>query len=82
MIRVGGATEVEVKEKKDRVEDAVHTTRAAVEKGIVARGGVALLYATRALERLNAQNVDQKVAIDIVRRAALGRPGRSPKTPG
>jgi chaperonin GroEL len=70
VIRVGGATEVEVKEKKDRVEDAVHATRAAVEEGIVA-GGVALLYASRALERLNAQNVDQKVGIDIVRRAAL-----------
>src|ERR671918_807481 len=71
VIRVGGATEVEVKEKKDRVEDAVHATRAAVEEGIVAGGGVALLYASRALERLNAQNVDQKVGIDIVRRAAL-----------
>jgi chaperonin GroEL len=71
VVRVGGATEVEVKEKKDRVDDAVHATRAAVEEGIVAGGGVALLYATRALERLNAENVDQKVGIDIVRRAAL-----------
>jgi chaperonin GroEL len=71
VIRVGGATEVEVKEKRDRVEDAMHATRAAVEEGIVAGGGVALLYASRVLERLNAQNVDQKVGIDIVRRAAL-----------
>jgi chaperonin GroEL len=71
VIRVGGATEVEVKEKKDRVEDAVHATRAAVEEGIVAGGGVALLYASKALDRLNTENVDQKVGIDIVRRAAL-----------
>jgi chaperonin GroEL len=69
VIRVGGATEVEVKERKDRVDDAMHATRAAVEEGIVAGGGVALLYATKALERLKAANDDQKVGIDIVRRA-------------
>ena len=57
VIRVGGATEVEVKEKKDRVEDAVHATRAAVEEGIVAGGGVALLYASRALDRLNTRRM-------------------------
>ena len=69
IIRVGGATEVEVKERKDRVEDAMHATRAAVEEGIVAGGGAALLYATRALGRLKPENDDQKVGIDIVRRA-------------
>jgi chaperonin GroEL len=70
VIRVGGATEVEVKEKKDRIEDAVHATRAAIEEGIVAGGGVALLYAARALDQLNAENTNQQVGIDIVRRAA------------
>jgi chaperonin GroEL len=69
VIRVGGATEVEVKEKKDRVDDAMHATRAAVEEGIIAGGGVALLYATRALEKLKPANDDQRVGIDIVRRA-------------
>ncbi|HSY89475.1 MAG TPA: TCP-1/cpn60 chaperonin family protein, partial [Verrucomicrobiae bacterium] len=69
VIRVGGATEVEVKERKDRVDDAMHATRAAVEEGIVAGGGVALLYATKALANLKWQNDDQKVGIDIVRRA-------------
>src|SRR6516225_6379390 len=69
VIRVGGATEVEVKEKKDRVDDATHATRAAVEEGIVAGGGVALLYAARALEGLTPENNDQKVGIDIVKRA-------------
>jgi chaperonin GroEL len=69
VIRVGGATEVEVKERKDRVDDAMHATRAAVEEGVVAGGGVALLYATKALERLRVANDDQKVGIDIVRRA-------------
>jgi len=58
-----------MKERKARVEDALHTTRAAVEEGIVAGGGVALLYATKALERLKSSNDDQKVGIDIVRRA-------------
>jgi len=71
VIRVGGATEVEVKEKKDRVDDAVHATRAAVEEGIVPGGGVALLYASRALEQLNPENDDQKVGIDIIRRAVV-----------
>src|SRR5262249_4668930 len=69
VIRVGGATEVEVKERKDLVEDAMHATKAAVEEGIVAGGGSALLYATRALESLKAENHDQQVGIDIVRRA-------------
>jgi chaperonin GroEL len=69
IIRVGGATEVEVKERKDRVDDAMHATRAAVEEGIVAGGGVALLYATKALAGLKAGNDDQRVGIDIVRRA-------------
>jgi len=69
VIRVGGATEVEVKERKDRVDDATHATRAAVEEGIVAGGGVALLYAAKALEGLTPENNDQKVGIDIVRRA-------------
>jgi chaperonin GroEL len=69
IIRVGGATEVEVKERKDRVDDAMHATRAAVEEGIVAGGGSALLYATKALSRLRPENNDQKVGVDIVRRA-------------
>jgi chaperonin GroEL len=69
VIRVGGATETEVKERKDRVEDAMHATRAAVEEGIVAGGGVALLYATRALNGLTPANDDQRVGTDIVRRA-------------
>jgi chaperonin GroEL len=69
IIRVGGATEVEVKERKDRVDDAVHATRAAVEEGIVPGGGVALLYASKVLAKLKPANDDQKVGIDIVRRA-------------
>jgi chaperonin GroEL len=69
ILRVGGATEVEVKERKDRVDDAVHATRAAVEEGVVPGGGVALLYGTKALTRLKPDNNDQKVGIDIVRRA-------------
>jgi chaperonin GroEL len=69
IIRVGGATEIEVKERKDRVDDAVHATRAAVEEGIVAGGGVALLYASKVLAKLKPANDDQKVGIDIVRRA-------------
>ena len=75
VIRVGGATEVEVKERKDRVEDAMHATRAAVEEGIVPGGGVALLYAIKALDALNPANDDQRVGIDIVRRA-LQAPAR------
>jgi chaperonin GroEL len=69
VIRVGGATEVEVKERKDRVDDAMHATRAAVEEGIVPGGGVALLLATKALAKIRPENDDQKVGIDIVRRA-------------
>jgi chaperonin GroEL len=69
VVHVGGATEVEVKEKKDRVDDALHATRAAVEEGIVAGGGTALLYATRVLDKLAVANEDQKVGVDIVRRA-------------
>jgi chaperonin GroEL len=69
VIRVGGATETEVKEKKDRVDDAMHATRAAVEEGVVAGGGTALLYATRELDKLKAINSDQQAGIDIVRRA-------------
>jgi chaperonin GroEL len=75
VIRVGGATEVEVKERKDRVEDAMHATRAAVEEGIVPGGGTALLYASRALGKLTPANDDQRVGIDIVHRA-LQRPTR------
>ena len=71
VIRVGGSTEVEVKEKKDRVDDAMHATRAAVEEGVVAGGGAALLYAVRALDKLSPANADQKVGIDIVRKAIL-----------
>src|ERR1700736_5925913 len=63
IIRVGGSTEVEVKERKDRVDDAMHATKAAVEEGIVAGGGVALLYASKTLARLNPENDDQKVGI-------------------
>jgi chaperonin GroEL len=69
IIRVGGATEIEVKERKDRVEDAMHATRAAVEEGILPGGGVALLYAAKVLDRLEPANADQRVGIDIVRRA-------------
>ncbi len=69
VIKVGGATEIEVKERKDRVDDALNSTRAAVEEGIVVGGGVALLYATRALKRLRTANDDQRVGIDIVRRS-------------
>jgi chaperonin GroEL len=69
VIKVGGATEVEVKERKDRVDDALHATRAAVEEGIVAGGGSALLYAIRSLDKVKPANDDQKVGIEIVRRA-------------
>lgn len=69
VIRVGGSTEVEVKEKKDRVDDALHATRAAVEEGILPGGGVALLRATKALDNLAFSNDDQRVGIEIVRRA-------------
>jgi chaperonin GroEL len=69
VLRVGGATEIEVKERKDRVDDALHATRAAVEEGIVAGGGTALLYATKVLASLTGDNDDQNVGIEIVRRA-------------
>jgi chaperonin GroEL len=69
VIRVGGATEVEVKERKDRVDDAMHATRAAVEEGILPGGGVALLRALKALDSLTPANDDQKTGIQIVRRA-------------
>ncbi len=69
IIRVGGVTEIEVKERKDRVEDAMHATRAAVEEGIVPGGGVALLYSIAALEAVKPGNDDQRVGVDIVRRA-------------
>jgi len=69
VIRVGGATEVEVKERKDRVDDALHATRAAVEEGILPGGGVALLRATKVLNRLRTENDDQKTGIEIVRKA-------------
>lgn len=69
VIKVGGATEVEVKERKDRVDDALHATRAAVEEGIVPGGGTALLYATKALEGLKGANEDQTRGIDIIRKA-------------
>ncbi|MEP1516518.1 MAG: chaperonin GroEL [Nitratireductor sp.] len=69
VIRVGGATEVEVKEKKDRVDDAMHATRAAVEEGVLPGGGVALLRVVSALDALSGDNADQNFGIDIVRRA-------------
>merc|ERR1711975_65316 len=69
VIRVGGATEVEVKERKDRVDDAMHATRAAVEEGIVAGGGVALVKASGALDNIKTDNDDQKVGVNIIRRA-------------
>ena len=75
VIRVGGATEVEVKERKDRVDDAVHATRAAVEEGILPGGGVALLRATAALADVKPANEDQRAGVDIVRRA-LSWPAR------
>src|SRR5947207_12762656 len=75
VIRVGGATEVEVKERKDRVDDAMHATRAAVEEGILPGGGVALLRATEVLKKLRVQNDDQKTGVEIVRKA-LSWPAR------
>jgi chaperonin GroEL len=69
VIRVGGATEIEVRERKDRVDDAMHATRAAVEEGILPGGGVALLRSVEALKRLKTENEDQKHGIDIVRKA-------------
>src|SRR5271155_3539264 len=75
IIRVGGATEIEVKERKDRVEDAMHATRAAVEEGILPGGGVALLRASEVLKKLRTQNDDQKTGVEIVRKA-LSAPAR------
>ena len=72
IIKVGGVTEIEVKERKDRVDDALHSTRAAVEEGIVPGGGVTLLYATRALKKVTGANDDQDTGIDIIRRALRG----------
>ena len=69
VIRVGGASEVEVKERKDRVDDALHATRAAVEEGIIAGGGTALLYARKSLEKVTGDNADQNVGVEIIRRA-------------
>ena len=69
VLRVGGASEVEVKEKKDRIDDALNATRAAVKEGVVAGGGVALLYASKVLDGLNPVNDDQKAGINIVRKA-------------
>ena len=75
VIRVGGATEVEVKERKDRVDDAMHATRAAVEEGVLPGGGVALLRATEALKKVRTANDDQKTGVEIVRKA-LQSPAR------
>jgi chaperonin GroEL len=69
VIRVGGATEVEVKERKDRVDDAMHATKAAVEEGVVPGGGTALLYAIKSLEKVKPGNDDQRVGVEIVRKA-------------
>ena len=75
VLRVGGATEIEVKERKDRVEDAMHATRAAVEEGVLPGGGVALLRAIKALEKLKVHNDDQRTGLDIVKKA-LSWPAR------
>jgi chaperonin GroEL len=75
VLRVGGATEVEVKERKDRVDDAMHATRAAVEEGVLPGGGVALLRASKVLAKLQTENSDQKTGIEIVRKA-LSSPAR------
>jgi chaperonin GroEL len=69
VINVGGVTEIEVKEKKDRIDDALSATRAAVEEGVVCGGGVALLRAMKALDKVNTANRDQEVGVDIIRRS-------------
>ena len=69
VIRVGGATEIEVKERRDRIDDALNSTRAAVEEGVVPGGGVALLYSIKALDKVTGANDDQRVGVEIVRRA-------------
>ena len=75
MLRVGGATEIEVRERKDRVDDAMHATRAAVEEGILPGGGVALLRAGEILKKVRTDNDDQKTGVEIVRKA-LSWPAR------
>jgi chaperonin GroEL len=80
VIRVGGATEIEVKERKDRVDDAMHATRAAVEEGILPGGGVALLRSVKALRKLKTENHDQKTGVDIVRKAMPARGGFNRRT--
>ena len=70
VIKVGGATEVEVKERKDRVEDALNATRAAVEEGIVVGGGCALLYASQELDKVKVKGDDQKAGVEIVKSAS------------
>src|SRR4029078_708734 len=75
IIKVGGATETEVKERKDRVDDALHATRAAVEEGVVPGGGVALLRAIKSLDGIRTPNEDQKIGVNIVRKA-LQSPAR------
>jgi chaperonin GroEL len=69
VLRVGGATEIEVKERKDRVDDAMHATRAAVEEGVLPGGGVALLRAIKALEKIKVHNDDQRTGVEIVKKA-------------
>ncbi|RMD77226.1 chaperonin GroEL [Candidatus Dojkabacteria bacterium] len=69
VLEVGGATEVETKERRDRVDDALHATRAAIEEGVVAGGGVALLESTKALDSVNASSEDQKIGLNIIRKA-------------
>ena len=80
VIKVGAATEVEMKEKKARVEDALHATRAAVEEGIVPGGGVALIRASKALDNVEANEAEQ-FGVNIIRRAAKSRCAGSPPTP-
>lgn len=82
MIKIGAATEVEMKEKKDRVDDALHATRAAVEEGIVAGGGVALLKIANELSNLQGDNDDQNVGIRIALRAMEEHCVKSPSTQG
>jgi chaperonin GroEL len=80
VIKVGGATEVEVKERKDRVDDALNATRAAVEEGIVPGGGTALLRASKRFIDAKGENADEEAGIDIVRKALEAPAVRSPKT--
>ncbi|XGA08735.1 MAG: chaperonin GroEL [Wolbachia endosymbiont of Xenopsylla cheopis] len=82
VLKVGGATEVEVKERRDRVEDALHATRAAIEEGIVAGGGVALFYAARALETVKGKDHDEQTGIDVIKRALAAPIGRIIKNSG